>query len=106
MIVMKKLKGKRWLAAVCAAMMTAAGTLSVRAAGGGPQLIVDTAAGETAAQATSEEAPVWAAADEAVPTDASSLVIGGKSAMLIELSSGQVLFEKNPHEKLPIASVA
>ena len=105
MIVMKKAKGKRWLAAVCAAMMTAAGALPARADGGGTQIIVDTEAGETAAQATSEEAPVWAAADEAVPTDASSLVIGGKSAMLIELSSGQVLFEKNPHEKLPIASV-
>ena len=101
---MARKKGKRWLAAVCAAVMTAC-ALPVRADGTGTQVIVDAESGETAAQATSEEAPVWAAADEAVPADVSALEVGGKSAILIELSSGQVLFEKNPHEKLPIASV-
>ncbi|MBQ7038323.1 MAG: D-alanyl-D-alanine carboxypeptidase [Clostridia bacterium] len=43
---------------------------------------------------------------EVVSTAAgTALEVGGKSAVLMELSSGQVLFEKNTHEKLPIASV-
>lgn len=44
--------------------------------------------------------------EESVPTAVEkALEIGGKSAILMELSSGTVLFEKNTHEKLPIASV-
>ncbi|MBQ9963989.1 MAG: D-alanyl-D-alanine carboxypeptidase [Clostridia bacterium] len=43
---------------------------------------------------------------EVVSTAAgATLEVGGKSAVLMELSTGQVLFEKNIHEKLPIASV-
>lgn len=98
-------RGKRWLAGLlCAALTLTAGGLPAGAEGA-PPVIIDTESGETQAQATSEEVPAWAAADGAVPTEASALEVGGKSAILIELSSGQVLFEKNPHEKLPIASV-
>ncbi len=95
---------KRWLAGLLAAVMASAGGLSVWAEQA-PAVIIDTEAGETQEQATSEEVPAWAAAEADAPAEASALEIGGKSAILIELSSGQVLFEKNPHEKLPIASV-
>lgn len=45
--------------------------------------------------------------DETIPTatGTSSLEIGGKSAVLMDLSTGTVLYEKNIHEPLPIASV-
>ena len=44
-------------------------------------------------------APTAAAVSEA------ALSIGGKSAVLMEQTTGKVLFEKNPNERLPIASV-
>jgi len=67
-------------------------------------VIVDTESGETAEELMSLEAPKGLS--EIVSTAAgSSPEVGGKSAVLMELSSGQVLFEKNTHEKLPIASV-
>ena len=98
-------RGKRWLAGLlCAAMTLTAGGLPAWAEGA-PSVIIDTESGETQAQATSEEVPAWASSDGVVPTEAAALEVGGKSAILIEMSSGQVLFEKNPHEKLPIASV-
>ncbi|HCA30812.1 MAG TPA: hypothetical protein DEP23_15300, partial [Ruminococcaceae bacterium] len=68
-------------------------------------IIIDVESGETAEELMSEDTPVWASQQVAVPTDAKALDVGGKSAVLMELSSGQVLFEKNSHEKLPIASV-
>ena len=39
------------------------------------------------------------------PADAGSLSVAGKGAVLMELSSGQILFEQTPHEKVAIASV-
>lgn len=67
-------------------------------------VIIDTESGETAQQLMSLEAPN--VLSEVVSTAAgTALEVGGKSAVLMELSSGQVLFEKNTHEKLPIASV-
>ena len=95
-------QAKRWLAAAVCALFAAAvpsGALAEET------LIIDTESGETAAELTSEDVPAWSAGDQAVPAEASALDVGGKSAVLIELSSGQVLFEKNAHEKLPIASV-
>lgn len=50
-----------------------------------------------------EDDSVWAPTAAAVSEAA--LSIGGKSAVLMEQESGQILFEKNSHEKLPIASV-
>lgn len=67
-------------------------------------VIIDTESGETAEQLTSLEAPK--SLSEVVSTAAGTVLeVGGKSAILMELSSGQVLFEKNAHETLPIASV-
>ncbi len=67
-------------------------------------VIVDTESGESVEALTSMEIP--RVFSETIPTAAgTALTVGGKSAVLMELSSGQVLFEKNVHEKLPIASV-
>ncbi|MDD3692292.1 MAG: D-alanyl-D-alanine carboxypeptidase [Oscillospiraceae bacterium] len=68
-------------------------------------IIIDIESGETAEELLSTDVPAWASSDVEVPTNANAIEIGGKSAILMELSSGQVLFEKNPHERLPIASV-
>lgn len=70
-----------------------------------PDIIIDLESGETAAELMKEDdGDEWVTTDT-VPTDASALEVGGKSAVLMELSSGKILFEKNPHEKLAIASV-
>jgi D-alanyl-D-alanine carboxypeptidase (penicillin-binding protein 5/6) len=98
-----KLWKKILAALVCVVVITVSATPSVLAQTA--KVIIDTESGETAEELMSEDVPAWASGDQAVPTDAKSLDIGGKSAVLIELSSGQVLFEKNPNEKLPIASV-
>ncbi len=50
-----------------------------------------------------EDDSVWMPTAAAVSEQA--LVVGGKSAVLMEQNSGTILFEKNAHEKLPIASV-
>lgn len=50
-----------------------------------------------------EDDSVWQPTAAAVSQQA--LAVGGKSAVLMEQQSGTVLYEKNPHEKLPIASV-
>ena len=87
---------KRALAALlCVALL---GTHSVAAKG---DYIYDTADGESS-PATEDDrkwAPTAAAVSEA------ALSVGGKSAVLMEQETGTVLFEKNSHEKLAIASV-
>ena len=68
-------------------------------------MIIDVESGETAEELMAEEpGEEWVSTD-AIPTDSASLEVGGKSAILMEMSSGQELYEKNPHEKLAIASV-
>ncbi len=70
-----------------------------------PAVIVDQESGETAEELMREDPDeVWAPVDT-VPTEATGLEVGGKSAVLLELSSGRILYEKNSHEKLAIASV-
>ena len=68
-------------------------------------LFTETESGITAAQSMALEIP--SEFDDALPVaaTASSLEIGGKSAILMDITSGTVLYEKNVHEKLPIASV-
>ncbi len=89
----------RWIAATVVAALLF--TCSVSAA----TVIVDTESGESAAELMALQTP--SVFDEAIPTVSSSsdLVVGGKSAVLIDQASGTVLFEKNAHERLPIASV-
>lgn len=99
---------KRWrkyiAAFLCVAVTAMAGTPSVFAQQKG-KIIIDIESGETAEELMNESVPAWASPDDAIPADAKALNIGGESTALLELSSGQVLFEKNPHKKLPIASV-
>lgn len=91
--------------ALCGILMLGSGNIAVCAEEKIPDIIIDTESGETAAELMKEdENEVWLPVDT-VPADASSLEVGGKSAVLIELSSGKILFEKNAHEKLAIASV-
>ncbi len=57
---------------------------------------------------TASELMAWNGIDteDTLPTAAgTALTVGGKSAVLMDFSSGTVLFKKNEHEKLPIASV-
>jgi len=50
-----------------------------------------------------EDDSVWMPTAAAVSSAA--LSVGGKSAVLLEQATGEMLFAKNAHEKLPIASV-
>lgn len=50
-----------------------------------------------------EDESVWLPTAAAVSEAA--LAVGGKAAVLLEQETGQILFQKNAHEKLPIASV-
>lgn len=84
----------------CLTLVFAAGFGSAAA-----RLMIDTESGETAEQLMREDEAVWTPAEGSVPTDATALEVAGKSAVLMEQSSGQVLFEKNAKEHLPIASV-
>ncbi|HHV51342.1 MAG TPA: D-alanyl-D-alanine carboxypeptidase [Clostridiales bacterium] len=103
-----KLFGKILAAVVCAAFIMAAAPYALAEEAVTTQskkIIIDTESGETEKELLSDSIPAWAAGEPSVPANADAIEIGGKSAVLIELSSGQVLYEKNPHERLPIASV-
>lgn len=70
-----------------------------------PLLIAEEGSGESAEELLQESTDdVWLPVDT-VPTEAAALEVGGKSAILMDQTSGTVLFEKNAHEKLAIASV-
>lgn len=58
---------------------------------------------DTVASPWDEDDRIWAPTAAAVSEAA--LAIGGKSAVLMEQSSGEILYEKNSHDKLAIASV-
>ncbi len=92
------MKGIRILACILCVTLLFSTSVSAKT------VIIDTESGESAEELMSLEAPK--SLSEVVSTAAgTALEVGGKSAVLMELSSGQVLFEKNTHEKLPIASV-
>ncbi|MGI5856189.1 MAG: D-alanyl-D-alanine carboxypeptidase family protein [Candidatus Merdivicinus sp.] len=55
------------------------------------------------ADGLAEEA--WLAEEETVVTTAQAQEIPAKSAILMDAESGQLLFEKNAHEKMPPASI-
>lgn len=89
----------KWLALAMAGVLLTSGSV------GAATVIWDTEAGKTAAELMTLTTP--AVFDEALPVAATTaeLTVGGKSAVLMDLTSGMVLYEKNSHEKLPIASV-
>ncbi len=82
------------LICVTAALMLLLGTTV--SAGEAPLYMYDTASEETA-QVMLEELAVIA--------DPSALEVNAKSAVLMDMASGTVLFEQNSRESLPIASV-
>ncbi len=87
---------KRWLAVIMAAVMLCCSvTVCAKTA-----YIYDTSDGE---KPYTEDDSVWIPTAAAVSEAA--LAVGGKSAVLLEQATGEMLFAKNAHEKLPIASV-
>ena len=91
---------RKWLAVLLAVAVGSMGlTVSADTA---PSYIYDVESGETWEELTTflpeETEPI-------APTDASALEIGGKSAVLMELSTGDILFAHHEHDPLPIASV-
>ncbi len=96
--------GKRLLGALLGGLFVLMLPLGA-AAEKAPAVIIDTESGETAETLMAEDAnEVWEPVGT-VPVDTAALDIGGKSAVLMEQASGKILFEKNAHEKMPIASV-
>lgn len=89
---------------LCASLL-AGSALPVLAENSAPAIIIDTESGESVDELLSETVPAWAAEEEAVPTEGEALELSCKSAVLLEMNSGTVLYEQNAHEKLPIASV-
>ena len=89
-----------WKTAVCV-LLAAAFTVSAAA----QTWLYETEAGEDPqALITAAEAKEWAQT-ATVPADESGLSVGGKGSILIEMSTGTVLFEQNADAPLPIASV-
>lgn len=97
-------KWKRGLAAVLCGALLAAG-IPAAVAEDIPAIIAEQDSGENIADLIAEtEAEEWAQPVTA-PTTAKSLEIGGKGAILMDAASGEVLYERDAHKRLPIASV-
>lgn len=94
---MKQL-GKGLALVLCGALLLAP-TVSART------IMIETESGTTAEEMMLPVTPT--VFEEALPTvsSPSELTVGGKSAVLMDQASGKILFEKNAHERLPIASV-
>lgn len=90
--------GKGTALVLCGALLLAP-TVSART------LITETESGTTAEEMMLPVTPT--VFEEALPTvsSPSELNVGGKSAVLMDQATGTILFEKNAHEHLPIASV-
>ena len=89
---------KRLLALLCGMALLL--SLPVTAEGA---VLYDEGAGESLASLLEEDAAVWPTV--AVPSEASGLDIKAKGAVLLDQGSGTVLYEKDSHTHLPIASV-
>ena len=97
-------KGKRVLAALLCGAWLGAG-IPAPLAEDIPAIIAEQDSGENIAALIAEtEAEEWAKPVTA-PATGSSLEIGGKGAALMDVASGQMLYERDAHKRLPIASV-
>ena len=97
-------RAQRLLAALCCTALLAGWGGLEAFAKEAPALMTDESDGATAAQLLQETDDEWVTT-ATQPADAGSLSVAGKGAVLMELSSGQILFEQTPHEKVAIASV-
>ncbi len=91
---MKKRSILAWVLALCVAV-----TVPVSADG---QVLYDENGGERLDDLLAEDAAVWPTV--ALPVEGAPEV-SAKGAVLMDLGSGRVLYEKDAHTKLPIASV-
>ena len=89
---------KRLLALVCGMALLL--HLPVMAGG---MVLYDETAGESLSSLLREDGTAWPTV--AVPSEASGLDIKAKGAVLLDQGSGTVLYEKDSHVHLPIASV-
>ena len=85
-------------------LVLALGGSVVRAAEKAPEWMYEIESGEKVDKLIKEDEETWAPVGP-VPAEAAALEVGGKSAVLMDVAGGNILFEKNSHEKLPIASV-
>lgn len=90
--------GKRILAMVLAMILL---TMAVYADGG--RVLYDEGGGEPLDELLREDAAVWPTV--ALPANGADLQVKAKGAVLMDQGSGQVLYEKDAHTPLPIASV-
>lgn len=90
---------KKRIIAVCLALSLL--TTAVCADGG--QVMYDEDNGERLQDLLEEDAAVWPTV--AVPAQSADLQVAAKGAVLMDLGSGRVLYEKDAHAHLPIASV-
>lgn len=97
-------RAQRLLVALCCTALLAGWGGLEAFAKEAPALMTDESDGATAAQLLQETDDEWVTT-ATQPADAGSLSVAGKGAVLMELSSGQILFEQTPHEKVAIASV-
>ena len=90
--------GKRILAMVCAVILM---TAAVYADGG--RVLYDEGGGEPLEDLLREDAAAWPTV--ALPANGADLQVKAKGAVLMDQGSGQVLYEKDAHTQLPIASM-
>ena len=90
--------GKRIFALILAMTML---TMMVYADGG--RVLYDEGGGEPLDELLQEDAEAWPTV--ALPANGSDLQVAAKGAVLMDQGSGQVLYEKDAHTPLPIASV-
>lgn len=96
------MKKRRWLAGLTAAVLLLWQWPLAAAADGGSVLLYDHEDGEVLSALLEEDAQAW---PTAAPVQASGLDIRAKGAVLMDQGSGTVLYEKDAHTQLPIASV-
>lgn len=88
-------RAQRLLAALCCTALLAGWGGLEAFAKEAPALMTDESDGATAAQLLQETDDEWVTT-ATQPADAGSLSVAGKGAVLMELSSGQILFEQTP----------
>ena len=85
------------------AILSAIALLTVSVCADGGRVLYDEGGGEPLEELLSEDAAAWPTV--ALPADGEALSVEAKGAVLMDQGTGQVLYEKDAHARLPIASV-